>query len=82
MFKSIYSKDQQVFQALLRKLRTEKGLRQIDLANSLNVPQSFISKMEVGERRLDILEIRRICVILDISLIEFVQKLEEELNEA
>ena len=82
MFKSIYTKDQQVFQTLLKKLRTEKELRQIDLANSLKVPQSFISKVEAGERRLDILELRKICAVLGISLIDFVQKLEDELNEA
>lgn len=65
---------------VLKKARINAGLRQVDLAKLLNVPQSMISKYEVGERRLDILEIRKICSAFDLTLYEFVQLLETELS--
>jgi transcriptional regulator with XRE-family HTH domain len=66
---------------LLRELRKKSAIRQVDLANQLNVPQSFISKYESGARNLDILELRRICKLMGISLQDFVKKLEESLDE-
>ncbi len=67
-------------QCLLRELRTEAGLRQSDLAKRLGQPQSFISKYESGERRLDVLELREICRALGISLKDFVERLEQTLK--
>lgn len=66
---------------LLRELRKKSAIRQVDLANQLEVPQSFISKYESGVRNLDILELRRICQLMGISLQDFVKKLEESLDE-
>jgi transcriptional regulator with XRE-family HTH domain len=66
---------------LLRRIRQEKGIRQVELAEKLGVPQSFISKYESGDRALDILELRQICKAIGISLEEFVRKLEERLHE-
>jgi len=66
---------------LLREIRQESGIRQVDMAKQLDVPQSFVSKYESGTRRLDILELRRICQIMGISLQDFIKKLEESLNE-
>ena len=66
---------------LLKEIRIEAGLRQVDLAEKLHVPQSMISKYEVGERRVDLLELRDICAALGISLVEFVQELEKRLGE-
>jgi transcriptional regulator with XRE-family HTH domain len=67
-------------QALLREVRTEAGLRQADLAERLGQPQSFVSKYESGERRLDILELREVCQAVGISFQEFVRRLEETLK--
>jgi transcriptional regulator with XRE-family HTH domain len=69
------------FLLLLKGLRQEKAIRQIDIAEQLGVPQSFVSKYESGERRLDILELMRICQLMGITLHEFAKKLEEVLNE-
>ena len=66
---------------LLKEIRIEAGLRQVDLAEKLHVPQSMISKYEVGERRVDLLELRDICAALGISLVEFVRELEKRLGE-
>ncbi len=66
------------FLALLRRMRMEAGMRQTDLARQLGEPQSFVSKYESGERRLDVLELRRICAVLDFPLVEFVRRLERD----
>ena len=66
-----------ILQNLLRDIRLEAGLNQVELANRLDHPQSYVSKYESGERRLDLLELREICGALDVSLVEFVTRLEE-----
>lgn len=66
---------------LLRSIRNEAGLRQADLAALVNETQSFVSKYESGERRLDILELRQICAAVGITLENFVRRLEGSLNE-
>lgn len=75
------SHQQEKLQILLRRIRQDKEIRQIELAEKLGVPQSFVSKYESGERRLDILEIRQICKKVGISIDDFVRQLEETLNE-
>lgn len=63
-------------QALLRSIRHDAGLRQSDLAERLGKPQSFVSKYESGERRLDLVEVRQVCLAVGISLEEFVRRFE------
>lgn len=70
------SKEQKLLQDLLRQLRIEAGLTQIDLARRLGEPQSYISKYESGERRLDFLEVRHLCANLGVSVSEFTKRLE------
>lgn len=77
MRKSIFSADQKRLQALLRQVRVSAGLSQQDLAEHLGKPQSFVSKYEQGERRLDLLELRHICLGIGVSLLEFVRRFEE-----
>lgn len=72
--------EQARLQALLKELRLKSGLRQADLAEKLGQPQSFVSKVESGERRLDILELRQVCKILGVSLEMFSARLEELLQ--
>ncbi len=80
MAKKIVSYPYEELQILLRDLRQESGLTQADLARCLKQSQSFVSKYETGERRLDILELRHICSVLGISLQDFVRRLEDSLQ--
>lgn len=66
---------------LLYRLRLSAGITQQQLSDILKVPQSYISKIETGERRIDLIELREICRALNSDLIEFVVMLEKELNE-
>ncbi len=56
------------FIARLRRARKAKDLTQSALGNRLNKPQSFVSKVETCERRLDLLEAAEWCVALGVKL--------------
>ena len=57
MRKSLNSTAQQTLQSMLRSVRLDAGLTQQQLADKLVKPQSFVSKVEAGERLLDIIEL-------------------------
>ena len=59
----------------LAKVRIEIGLRQEDVASLLRVPQSFVSKYENGERRLDLIETIEICECLNTSINDLIEKI-------
>jgi hypothetical protein len=56
------------------------GLRQVDMARALGKPQAFVSYYESGARRLDLLELRQICGILGVPLVDLVRKFEKLLQ--
>jgi len=74
MQKSFASSKQQQLLRVLRDIREEAGLRQIDVAEPLGQPQSFVSKYESGERRLDLLELEAICDACGTDLPSFVAR--------
>ncbi|MDX1486875.1 MAG: helix-turn-helix transcriptional regulator [Acidiferrobacterales bacterium] len=74
MRKSLANRHQSKYLALLREIRNEHGLRQKDVAERLNQPQSFVSKYESGERRLDMLELEQVCEACNTDLTEFVAR--------
>jgi transcriptional regulator with XRE-family HTH domain len=59
------------FRLLIKELRTSRGLTQADLAARLSRPQSYVSKYETGERRLDFVETALVCEALDMGIKEF-----------
>ena len=59
MPKTIYSKEHKVLVERLKKARKEAGLDQQEVAKLLGVTQSYISKMESGQRRIDIVQLKR-----------------------
>ena len=81
MQKSLHTEQQDVLCRLLRELRTEAGLTQVQLAEALDEPQSLVSRVEVGQRRLDILELRQWLAMLDVTLVDFADKLEKQLAD-
>lgn len=80
MSKTIHGGEQKVLCSLLVELRTTAQLRQEDIAEKLGKPQSFVSKYESGERRLDVLELRAVCWALGTTLSNFVVEFERKLK--
>jgi transcriptional regulator with XRE-family HTH domain len=74
--KSIYSKEYQQLCAVLRELRLAAGLTQVQVAAQLGVPQSFVSKYEAGERRLDVIELRHVARALGTTVEALLERLE------
>ena len=67
---------------ILKDLREAKHLTQAQLAHKLSVPQSFVSKYETGERRLDVIETAQICQALETSITHLLSKLSKQLKPA
>jgi len=70
-----YSARHQRFRDLLRQIRVDAGLTQMQLAEMLGKPQSYVSKAEVGERRLDFLETLDFCMACGVGVEEFTGRL-------
>lgn len=82
MKKSLNSKEHKILLEMLYHLRVISGLRQSDLATLLNVPQSFVSKIESGERRIDLIELRAILKCTNTDITEFIIEFEKKINES
>ena len=71
---------QRKLRALLRSIRVDAGLTQSELASRLDRDQTFVSKYESGERRLDVLELREVCQAIGTDFVTVVRKLDKELK--
>lgn len=59
----------------LKNTRIEKGLRQVDLAEALGRPQSYVAKLEAGEKTLDFIEVLEICKVLRLNPVTLIKAL-------
>lgn len=80
MRKSLMSPEYDAFVTMLRELREKQGVTQVDLAERLEGGQSFVSKSERGERRLDVLEVRAWCRALGVDFVAFLQQVDRRLG--
>ncbi len=65
----------ELLRAELRNARLGKNLSQNNLANQLKKPQSYVSKVESGERRLDIIEYHVYCDAIGIDSVTLLKKI-------
>ncbi len=80
MQKSISSRHYTQFLKTLRAAREKGGISQEELAARLGETQSFVSKCERGERRMDIVELREFCKAIGMTLETFVKQFERGLR--
>lgn len=73
MFKSLNSPQNLKLIAWLKQQRSEQGLTMRDLSERLEVPHSFVGKVEQGERRLDVVEYIQYCEALNVSPLSGIQ---------
>jgi len=80
MQKSINSRTYAIFLTHLREMREKAGITQDEIAERLGESQSFISKCERGERRIDVAELREFCLAIDTTLDKFIKQFEKKLG--
>lgn len=59
---------------LLRQVRLDANLTQLQLAEKIGQTQSYVSKYENGEQRLDLIELEAVCKAAGILLTDFVER--------
>ncbi len=73
MANNIYSEEYKQVTEKLRGARFDSGLTQEEVAEKLGKPQSYVSKSEAGERRLDITELKKFAVLYKKSINYFIE---------
>ncbi len=81
MEKSIYTREYAAVLRLLRRAREDAGLTQVGLAEALDKSQSFVSKVERGETRLDVIQLRTVLAAVGVTLSAFADRLEREMRK-
>lgn len=75
-----FTRPDNLFRTLLKELRLENKLSQTELAKLMGHPQSYVSKYETGERRLDFVETSVICETLGTNICDFAKRFTERVG--
>lgn len=81
MRKSLHSKDYKILTGLLIAARKAADLTQQDVADGLGRPQSFVAKVESGERRIDVVEFLQICRIMRADAGDIIRALKNRMGK-
>lgn len=73
MEKSQHSSGYKKLTAALRKAREAAELTQAEVAEKLGLYASFVSKVEAGERRIDVIELKQFCKVYEVELVAFLR---------
>ena len=76
---TLYKKENELLTKMMREMRIAAGLTQAACAEALGKPQSFVSKVEGGSQRVDLIQLREYCNVCDTSLTAFVKRFESRL---
>lgn len=63
MGSSLYTKEHKAIIEKLKKARRDAGLDQVEVAKKLNKTQSYISKIESGQRKVDVIQLKKFAKI-------------------
>ncbi|MCF8981685.1 helix-turn-helix domain-containing protein [Pseudomonas syringae] len=80
MTKAIYRREHVIFLQELKRMRVESGMTQAQCSAALGRPQSFMSDVERGVRRVDTVQLRDLCQVLNSDLISFTKSFEHALS--
>jgi transcriptional regulator with XRE-family HTH domain len=78
---NVYASRYQFFLKKLINARENAGLTQLEVATKLNKPQSYISKIELGERKVDFIELEDLCRVYNLPVTSFTTMGRKEENK-
>ena len=81
MVRSLRSPGHLALMRVLRETRRKRGLTQADLARRLKRPQSYVAKIEGGERRLDVVELAELSLALETDPVDLISPVVAALAE-
>lgn len=81
MASSVHNPNYKIFCRLIIDYRQQQSMTQIQLAKKLKRPQSFVSKYENGERRIDLIEFMEIAEALGIDPLKFIRDFQKAISE-
>lgn len=70
-------KNRELVRQLLRKAREDAGVLQVELSQKLGRSQGFVSKYELGDRRIDLVDMADICDALGISFLDLAKRFDQ-----
>ena len=77
---TVFRAEYQIMLRQLKAARENAGLTQYDLAKNLGKSQSYVGKCELGERRLDLVQLRDFCDAIGIRFVDFILAVEAEIE--
>ncbi|GGG18244.1 helix-turn-helix domain-containing protein [Pontibacter amylolyticus] len=77
--KSIYDRNHYILINCLRSFREKAGLTQQELGVRIGYDQTLISKIENGDRRIDVIELRKMCIAMNVDIIDFITEMERQI---
>lgn len=80
MEKSTFTREYEILRTLIREYREAAGLTQVELAERIGETQSYVSKVERGERRLDLVQLRVFCEAMKVQLKDVVDTFIDKLH--
>lgn len=80
--KTVFTTEYRLLLNYLREARTAAGLSQRALAEKLGVHYSWVAKTEIGERRLDVVELLQLLLALDVDPNEIIDRLTKSLKKS
>ena len=78
--KTIFNDEYRILIDKLKAARKRAGLTQVQLASRLGTDQTYVSKIERLQRRMDVIELRTVCKALGIEFLSFIQSFEKEIE--
>jgi transcriptional regulator with XRE-family HTH domain len=79
--KSIHNAEYKLLIQKLKQIRLSSNLTQVALAKKLKLDQTYVSKYENRERRLDAIELRTVCKALKLNFVEFIAEFEKDIRK-